>query len=53
MLQANVVQYMWGYEGKPISAWVKRNSIQYKAYMRGKSDKKKNLPIIGSIGNEK
>jgi len=44
MLQATAIQYLRGYEGKPISAWVKKGTLSYKAYKQGESDRKKGLP---------
>ncbi|WP_170234476.1 hypothetical protein [Bizionia saleffrena] len=44
MLQATAIQYLRGYEGKPISAWIKKGTLSYKAYKEGEIDKKKGLP---------
>ncbi len=44
MLQATAIQYLRGYEGKPMSAWVKKGTLSYKAYKEGESDRKKGLP---------
>jgi hypothetical protein len=44
MLQAMAIQYQRGYDGKPMSRWIKRGTLSYKAYKEGESDRKKGLP---------
>ena len=43
MLQRLAVQYMRGYEGKPMSAWVKKGTLDYIKYMEGAYDRKHGL----------
>lgn len=44
MLQRIVIQYLRGYEGKPISKFVNKGSDEYKKYKERESDRKNNLP---------
>lgn len=44
MLQRVAIQYLRGYKGKPISAWVRKGSDEYKKYKEGEHDRKYNLP---------
>jgi hypothetical protein len=52
ILQATAIQYLRGYEGKPMSAWVKRGTLSYKAYKEGEYDRKKGLPNRYTKGTE-
>lgn len=44
MLQRVAIQYMRGYEGKPMSSFVKKGSDEHKKYKEGQYDRKKGLP---------
>ena len=44
MLQRVAIQYLRGYEGKPMSKFVKKDSDEYKRYKEGEFDRKKGLP---------
>lgn len=44
MLQRVAIQYLRGYEGKPMSKFVKKGSDEYRKYREGESDRKKGLP---------
>lgn len=44
MLQRVAIQYIRGYEGKPMSKFVKKGSDEHNKYKEGKSDREKGLP---------
>jgi hypothetical protein len=52
MLQRVAIQYMRGYEGKSISAWVKRGSDEYTKYKEGESDRKNGLLNYKNLKNK-
>lgn len=44
MLQRVAIQYLRGYEGKPISKFVRIGSDEYNKYKEGEYDRINNLP---------
>ncbi len=44
MLQRVAIQYLRGYEKKPMSKFVKKGSDEYKKYKEGEFDRKNGLP---------
>lgn len=44
-LQIQVVVYLKGYNGEKCPKYVTKNSLLYKNYLKGKSDKIRNVPL--------